>query len=121
MDDLRERVAELVGINLNEFLEEGKGVEAGGQAQKGKTRRKVGFKLTISLKSLKDVLTDGRRSLDSSPNADGVHSVEYLQFVAYGAGEENNPEFARRTPRPCMYTRLLLNATSVLVFPHQLD
>lgn len=44
MDDLRERVAELVGINLAEFLEEGKGVGAGGQAQKGKARRKVGIK-----------------------------------------------------------------------------
>lgn len=44
VDDLRERVAELVGINLSEFLEEGRGVGAGGQTQGGKTRRKVGIK-----------------------------------------------------------------------------
>lgn len=41
VDDLRERVAELAGINLVDFLEEGKGSGAGGQAQGGKGKGKV--------------------------------------------------------------------------------
>lgn len=42
VDDLRERVAELAGINLVDFLEEGKGGGNGGQAQAGKGKGKVG-------------------------------------------------------------------------------
>lgn len=42
VDDLRERVAELAGINLVDFLEEGKGTGAGGQVQGGKGKGKVG-------------------------------------------------------------------------------
>lgn len=42
MDDLRERVAELAGINLTDFLEEGKGAGSGGQTQGGKAKAKVG-------------------------------------------------------------------------------
>lgn len=42
VDDLRERVAELAGINLVDFLEEGKGSGNGGQAQAGKGKGKVG-------------------------------------------------------------------------------
>lgn len=41
MDDLRERVAELAGIDLVDFLEEGKGNWGGGQAQGGKGKAKV--------------------------------------------------------------------------------
>ncbi len=41
IDDLRERVAELAGINLTDFLEEGKGAGSGGQTQGGKGKAKV--------------------------------------------------------------------------------
>lgn len=41
VDDLRERVAELAGIDLVDFLEEGKGSWGGGQAQGGKGKTKV--------------------------------------------------------------------------------
>lgn len=41
IDDLRERVAELAGINLTDFLEEGKGTGSGGQTQGGKGKVKV--------------------------------------------------------------------------------
>lgn len=40
---MRERVAELAGINLTDFLEEGKGTGSGGQAQGGKGKAKVGY------------------------------------------------------------------------------
>lgn len=41
VDDLRERVAELAGINLTDFLEEGKGNGAGAHTQGSKRRGKV--------------------------------------------------------------------------------
>lgn len=44
MDDLRERVAELAGIDLVDFLEEGKGSWGGGQAQGGKGKTKVRYR-----------------------------------------------------------------------------
>ena len=43
VDDLRERVAELAGIDLVDFLEEGKGSWGGGQALGGKGKTKVQF------------------------------------------------------------------------------
>lgn len=47
VDDLRERVAELAGINLTDFLEEGKGTGGGGQTQGGKGKTKVGLRTDI--------------------------------------------------------------------------
>lgn len=46
VDDLRERVAELAGINLADFLEESKGTRGGGQAQGGKGKGKVSVHCT---------------------------------------------------------------------------
>lgn len=48
VDDLRERVAELAGINLTDFLEEGKGTGGGGQTQGGKGKTKVGLRTDIN-------------------------------------------------------------------------
>lgn len=52
MDDLRERVAELAGINLTDFLEEGKGTGTGGQTQGGKGKAKVGRENFDTFKSV---------------------------------------------------------------------
>lgn len=45
VDDLRQQVAELAGINLSDFLEEAKGTGSGGPAQGGKGKGKVRHKL----------------------------------------------------------------------------
>lgn len=45
VDDLRERLADLAGITLADFFEEGKGTGLGGQAQAGKGRGKVRARL----------------------------------------------------------------------------
>lgn len=41
VDDLRQQVAELAGINLTNFFEEGRGAGGGGPTQGGKAKGKV--------------------------------------------------------------------------------
>ena len=62
MDDLRERVAELAGINLTDFLEEGKGTASGSQTQGGKGKAKVGSKTLTRSKSEKGITSSNFNS-----------------------------------------------------------
>lgn len=77
VDDLRERVAELAGINLTDFLEEGKGA-GGGQAQGGKGKTKVSYELLIT--TLRQALFPGLGVLHATCGRQTVSSVRLREL-----------------------------------------
>lgn len=73
-------MAELAGINLSDFLEEGKGTGGGNQTQGGKGKSKVGFHETDScLRTTSEVyVCERRRETDQADRqlGGGGHAYE---------------------------------------------